>query len=83
MGRMNMIYRTYIEILNFIKINFTNMDLLLKSLNVLLSVYIFVPHKILKTGKEKLQTYCAMRYAQSGLNQIWILKNCKTVNLKY
>jgi hypothetical protein len=42
--------------------------------------------KILTAVKEKLQTYCATTYTctRSGVNQMWIIKNCKELlaNLK-
>jgi hypothetical protein len=36
------------------------------------------------TVVEKLQTYCAITYARSGVSQMWILKNSKELlaNLK-
>jgi hypothetical protein len=39
---------------------------------------------ILTVVKEKLQPYCAITYARSGVNQMWILKNSKErlANLK-
>jgi hypothetical protein len=41
-----------------------------KSLSLLLT-------KILSAVKEKLRTYCATKYARSGVNQTWVLKNSK------
>jgi hypothetical protein len=79
---MNLNYHTSAGFLNFTKI-LTNIDTELDLASAPPSLSLLLTN-ILTAVKEKLQTYCAITYARSGVNQMWIPKNSNELlaNLK-